>query len=102
MYQDIRTGTYDSSLGNLTAKDQKHKSENPKMEVDIEAANGILNPGLDDVEPIVPSAGKNEPKRSKKGKAKAKVAGVCLSTKSEGTPVRQPRPFVAGAPEDPS
>ena len=41
LYQDIRTGTYDSSLGNLTAKDQKHKSENPKMEVDIEAANGI-------------------------------------------------------------
>ena len=67
MYQDIRTGTYDSSLGNLTAKDQKHKSENPKMEVDIEAANGILNPGLDDVEPVV--AEKLEPKRSKKGQS---------------------------------
>ena len=61
LFQDIRTGTYDSSLGNFTAKDQKHKSENPKMEVDIEAASGILNPTLDDVGSVVfePNKGKH-------------------------------------------
>ena len=53
LYQDIRTGTYDSSLGNLMANHQKQKAENPKMEVGIEAANGILNLELDHVEPIV-------------------------------------------------
>ena len=69
------------------------------MEVGIEAANGILNPGLDDVEPVV--AEKIEPKRGKKGKAKAKAANVCLDTKGQEDPgrLRSPRSCRAD-PED--
>ena len=52
LYQDIRIGTYAASLGNLTAKDQKHKSENNKTEVDI-------------------VADKQEPNKGRKARAKA-------------------------------
>ena len=52
LYCDVRGGEYDSSLGNMTAKDQRHKAENPKTSVDIPAPNGILDSILEDVEPL--------------------------------------------------
>ena len=82
LYQDVRVGTYDSSMGNMTAKDQKHRSETLSLAVDLETANGILDPYLDHVESIEPVKSNQNGKKKQKVKSKAKVED---SGKTSGT-----------------
>ena len=71
LFSDLRVGEYDASGGNLTAKDQRHKAENPVVDVEIVMPNGIPDPDLDhldgDTLPNVVRAKEKKPKGKNKG-----------------------------------
>ena len=79
LFQDVREGEYDSSMGNLTAKDQRHKAENPKIDLEIPADSGILDSIIEEV-PAISAGIPGDPKP--KGKAKKPKAKNMLNATS--------------------
>ena len=68
LFQDVREGEYDSSMGNLTAKDQRHKAESPKINVEIPADNGVLDSTVSEI--LSENLDPNGPKAKARSKSK--------------------------------